>query len=153
MSFRLATVLCLNLAFIGCGKKPTEETTAPANAPKTSVSIESSDGPPPPPPPTAAQTPGEPAPDTVKPGTPEALPQAEATPESAMKQFAEGERAEKAYQERLKRNAVWLEALKKADPSTQQRILGEIRAARLSPAEIQELEAIKQYFGVTVSFR
>ncbi len=67
--------------------------------------------------------------------------------------MSEGERGEKVYEERLRRHVEWMKALQKAGPQDQQRILAEIKAARLPPAEIAELEGIKKHFGVTVSFR
>jgi hypothetical protein len=152
---RLTIALLAVAALIGCGKKP-DSTSTPApfsgTAKQQGVSIDASDAPPPPPVTATLTDPapagGEPPPPANPVPPPESM-----TPEAAEQYYKDGARSEKAYEERLKRNGKWLQALQKASPSEQQRILAEIRAAKLSPAEIQELEGIKQYFGVTVSFR
>lgn|GEM_PF-6080433 len=63
------------------------------------------------------------------------------------------EKNDRAYEVRLQKYSKWLKGIKTGNEAEKQRILAEIRAARLSEPELAELDGIKTYFGVTVSFR
>ena len=163
MFTRITLIAAAFLVVAGCGKKSDTQSGGKSDANGSKgVSAESllgsqaADSTPAPPDGTAPPAPTAPAtepPEKQAQAAGAPAPSGEVTPESATRQFKDAESAERAYEKRLARNAKWLGTLKSGTEQEKQRVLNEIKAANLPPAEIAELEATKRFFGVTVSFR
>lgn len=57
-------------------------------------------------------------------------------------------KAPKDSQERFERNLQWLTLMQHGDAAKKAEVMKQIREARLSPAEVVELEKLRQYYGV-----
>ena len=128
MSCVLALVMLTGIA--GCRRKPKVENNPPTATPA-------------------------PAPDAKSASTPTASPAPEPinVPTGGGSSLAPSEKDDAAKsavktQNRFSRNSEWLSKLGSNNPQTRAQVAAEIQAARLSPAEMQELRKQAQMYGI-----